>query len=81
MLLFLIGAAVETVHVNLGSRGYDILVGHGILDQLGNHYRKLGLGGRAAIVTNPTVADLYLAPVKKSLEDSGVSVDVVTVPD
>ena len=72
---------MKTVHVNLGSRSYDILVGHGILDQLGQEYRRLGLGAKAAIVTNPTVSALYLSPVRKSLEDAGVSVHVVTVPD
>ena len=72
---------METVSVNLGTRSYDILVGHGILDQLGSAYQNLGLGKRAAIVTNPTVSALYLAPVLKSLEDAGVSVHVVTVPD
>lgn len=72
---------METVHVNLGSRSYDIHVGHGILDRIGDTYRELGLGAKAAIVTNPTVSALYLAPVRKSLEDAGVTVHVVTVPD
>lgn len=72
---------METVHVNLGSRSYDILVGHGVLDQLGDAYKRLGLGAKAAIVTNPTVSALYLDPVRKSLEAAGVSVSVVTVPD
>ena len=69
------------VHVNLGAKSYDIIVGHGILDQLGAHYSALSLGSRAAIVTNPTVSDLYLDSVKKSLESAGVSVHVVSVPD
>ena len=72
---------METVHVNLGSRSYDIFVGHGILDRVGVSYRRLELGAKAAIVTNPTVADLYLEPVKRSLEAVGVTVHVVTVPD
>jgi 3-dehydroquinate synthase len=72
---------METVPVNLGTRSYEILVGHGILDQLGSVYQKLGLGARAAIVTNPTVGALYLVPVQKSLEDAGVTVHVVIVPD
>ncbi len=72
---------MQTVHVNLGSRSYDILVGHGILDRLGDAHRRLGLGAKAALVTNPTVSALYLDPVKQSLEAAGVDVHVVTVPD
>lgn len=72
---------METVRVNLDSRSYDILVGHGVLDGLGKAYAERGLGKKAAVVTNPTVAELYLAPVKASLERAGVDVVVVTVPD
>jgi 3-dehydroquinate synthase len=72
---------MRSVPVNLGARSYDILVGHGILDQLGDAYRRIGLGSKAAIVTNPTVSALYLKPVRESLEEAGVAVSVVTVPD
>lgn len=72
---------METVRVELGERSYDILIGHGCLAQLGQFYTERGLGKSAAIVTNPTVAALYLDEVQRSLEEVGVSVTVVTVPD
>ncbi|HAA75991.1 TPA: 3-dehydroquinate synthase [Candidatus Latescibacteria bacterium] len=72
---------MKTVPVNLGSRSYDIHVGHGILDRIGTTYVDLGLGAKAAIVTNPTVAALYLNPVQRSLEAAGIDTSVVTVPD
>lgn len=72
---------METVRVELGERSYDILIGHGCLGNLGASYSERGLGKSAAIVTNPTVADLYLEEVKHSLEKAGVSVTVVQVPD
>jgi 3-dehydroquinate synthase len=72
---------MPTIHVNLGLRSYDILVGHGILDRIGAEYARLNLGAKAAIVTNPTVSALYLSLVQNSLEDSGIEVHVVTVPD
>lgn len=71
----------ETVHVDLGSRSYDITVGHGILSGIGAAYTGLGLGRKALLVTNPTVAEHYLEPVKSSLEDAGVEVTVATIPD
>lgn len=72
---------METVRVELDERSYDILIGYGCLDQLGTLYVDRGLGKTAAIVTNPTVAELYLDVVQASLEAAGVSVTVITVPD
>jgi 3-dehydroquinate synthase len=72
---------METVRVDLDERSYDILIGHGCLGDLGALYTERNLGKSVAIVTNPTVAALYLDVVKNSLEASGISVTVVTVPD
>ncbi len=72
---------MENVRVELGERSYDIVIGHGVLGELGRLYVANKLGKTAAIVTNPTVAALYLDGVKESLESVGVDVVVVTVPD
>jgi len=72
---------MKIIRTNLGDRSYEIRVGHGILDQVGASYAELGLGAKAAIVTNPTVAALYLKPVRQSLEAAGIDVSVVEVPD
>ncbi len=72
---------MEIVRVELDERSYDIVIGHGCLKDLGALYTERGLGKSVAIVTNPTVAALYLDVVKHSLETAGVSVVVVTVPD
>jgi 3-dehydroquinate synthase len=72
---------METVRVELGERSYDIVIGNGVLPDLGSLYNERALGRAAAIVTNPTVAALYLEEAKKSLERAGVSVTVITVPD
>lgn len=69
------------IEVGLGERSYPIRVGHGCLQEVGEAYRARGLGRRVAIVTNPTVADLYLEPVERSLSAAGVSVSVATMPD
>ena len=72
---------METVRVDLDDRSYDILIDHDCLSDLGRLYVARGLGGQVAVVTNPTVASLYLDTVQKSLEDAGVAVTVITVPD
>ncbi len=72
---------METVTVDLGDRSYDILIGRDCLRGLGDLYAERGLGETAVIVTNPTVAALYLNTVRQSLARAGVKVVVVTVPD
>ena len=72
---------METLAVNLGARSYPIHVGEGILSRAGELLRLAGLQGRIAIVTNPTVAQLYLAPVHDALQQAGFEVTPVLVPD
>lgn len=72
---------METVTVQLDARSYDILIGRECLGDLGQVYVERGLGGTAAIVTNPIVATHYLERVQQSLVRVGVKVAVVRVPD
>ena len=47
----------------MGDRSYPIYVGAGILDSLGQRLQESGLARKVAVVTNPTVAQLYLDAV------------------
>ena len=71
----------HTVAVQLGARSYTIHVGAGILETLGARMHALGLGKRAAIVTNPSVERLYGERVRASLERSGFSPVTIEIPD
>jgi len=44
---------MNTVHVNLGSRSYEILVAPGLLAESGSRIQAAGLTGMAAIITDP----------------------------
>jgi 3-dehydroquinate synthase len=71
---------MQTIRVALGSRAYPVHVGSGLLDRpelLAPHLA----GGRAAIVTNPVVAPLYLERVVASLRACGVDPVIIVVPD
>jgi 3-dehydroquinate synthase len=57
---------VETLKVELGSRSYPILIGAGLLTQ-GDAWRSLIPGRDHLIVSNTTVAPLYLAALESSL--------------
>jgi len=72
---------MEIVTVGLEERAYNILIGHGCLDGLGDAVAKTGLSGRCVVVTNPTVAALYLAPTVTTLERAGFTVSVCELPD
>jgi 3-dehydroquinate synthase len=66
-----IGAEIERVHVGLAERAYDIAIGPGLLAQSGALLRPM-IGGRGlVIVSDETVAELYLAKLQTALEAGG----------
>ncbi|GFE60858.1 3-dehydroquinate synthase [Geobacter sp. AOG2] len=72
---------MSVVTVNLGESSYDILIESGSLPTLGQRCTSLGLTGRAAVVTNPTVNALYGEAVRRSLTEAGCSVALIEMPD
>lgn len=72
---------MQTLTVELGARSYPIHVGEGILSRAGELLQQAGLRGRVAIVTNPTVAQLYLDSVHDALRQAGFEVAPILVPD
>ena len=62
---------MNSVHVSLGARSYEILVAPGILAEAGPRIQAAGIKGRAAIITDDNVAPHYLATVEASLSRAG----------
>ena len=75
------GPPTDTVTVELGDRSYPIIIGSGSLKEAGPRLTATLGTGAAAIVTNPTVAELYLERVETSLRHAGYRVTVVEIPD
>lgn len=71
---------MRKVAVTLGDRSYEILIGAGLLRKLGEHYVRLGLGTRCAIITDSNVAPRYLSIVQRSLEAKGIQCTAIQVP-
>ncbi|MEO1247712.1 MAG: 3-dehydroquinate synthase [Pseudomonadota bacterium] len=71
-------AVSKTLHVNLGDRSYPVVIGHGLL---GGHYDLLNSvpGENCLIVSNDTVAPLYLDQLERNL--GGKTVTHVILPD
>ena len=71
---------IETLHVALDERSYPIHIGSGLLDRpelILPHIKQK----RVVVVTNETVAPLYLARLSSALSTGGVEVLPVVLPD
>ncbi|MGD9739119.1 MAG: 3-dehydroquinate synthase [Bauldia sp.] len=65
----------SVVHVELGSRSYDILIGPGLLATAGPEVARLMPKARALVVTDSNVARHHLAPLTDSLRSAGVQAE------
>jgi 3-dehydroquinate synthase len=72
---------METLTVNLGERSYPIHVGGAILERTGELLQQAGLRGKVAVITNPTVAQLYLDALDEALRHAGFEVTPILLPD
>ncbi len=65
---------MKTVCVKTEGAQYQILIGHGLIDQLGRHCNELNLGREVAIIVDERVEQLYEKSVSKSLSLAGFEV-------
>jgi len=73
-------AMLYDVPVNLGDRSYQIHIGAGVLERLGELCAAVGLKGKCLIITDENVGELYASSALKSLESTGFSACVATLP-
>ena len=75
-------AAIEEliVPVALAGRAYDIIIGRGVLSQLGPRIRALRPGAAVAVVTDRDVARHHLAAAVATLDAAAIRHVSVTVP-
>lgn len=74
------GGRADHLSVNLGERSYPILIGEALLSDaslLGLHIP----GRRVALVTNTTVAPLYLGALRQALAAAGKETIDIVLPD
>ncbi|GAA3576382.1 3-dehydroquinate synthase [Gibbsiella greigii] len=71
---------MERITVTLGERSYPITIDAGLFNDPAS-FMPLKAGEQAMLVTNETLAPLYLARVRRVLEQAGVRVDQVILPD
>jgi 3-dehydroquinate synthase len=69
-----------TVRVALGDRGYDIVIGRGLVASLGTRLSALRPGAKVTIVSDENVAPVALDPVETALAASAIPSSRVIVP-
>ncbi|AUH63163.1 3-dehydroquinate synthase [Paracoccus zhejiangensis] len=69
-----------TVHVPLGDRAYDVLIGQGLIGRAGALIAPLLKRPRVAILTDETVAALHLAPFEAALKAEGIDSTALALP-
>ena len=74
------GLMAHTERVQLGDRSYDICIGSGLLNGLGEACRGVAPGDRMLLVTDDTVDRLYGQAVSDSLTQAGYEVVRLAVP-
>ncbi len=73
-------SSIARVHIELGERSYPILIGGGLFDAPSS-YDDLPAGASALIVTNTTIAPLYLHKLRLALQGRFKHIHQVILPD
>lgn len=72
---------MKTVHVDLEERSYNILIQPGLLDGVGQQLKKLLVGSRVFVISNPVVDELFGGKLREQLHRDGFQVTEVLLPD
>ncbi len=70
----------ERVHVALGERSYDIIVGDNAIDPCGDIIAEVAKSDRTVVITDENVAPIGFARVTQSLEAAGLSAKSIILP-
>ena len=76
-----IDATTRTIRVELGEASYPVLIGTNLLPRLGLHLRRSRVTGRALIVTNPGLRQLYGSIIEEALRNCRFEPAIIEVPD
>ena len=70
---------MRNVHVELGSKSYDIVIDRGLLPHVGSRIKTLlPKAEKVAVITDSNVGPLYASLLQESLENAGFSVAMLT---
>ncbi|MFT3811003.1 MAG: 3-dehydroquinate synthase [Micropepsaceae bacterium] len=73
-------STADRIHVGLGARAYDVLVGEGLIAAAGAHIAPLLKRGVSFIVTDEHVAAHHLEPLQAALAAAGIKAGALILP-
>ncbi|MCE8519661.1 3-dehydroquinate synthase [Ruegeria pomeroyi] len=71
---------MNTVHVALGARSYDVEIGPGLLAETGARIAPLLKRRRVCVLTDETVASLHLEALSEGLAAGGITMQALALP-
>jgi 3-dehydroquinate synthase len=71
---------LETVHVDLPGRAYDVHIGPGLLQEAGTRIAPLGGRKKVCVVTDRNVAALHLETLRNGLSAADIDMAVLELP-
>ncbi|HUT68950.1 MAG TPA: 3-dehydroquinate synthase [Dehalococcoidales bacterium] len=71
---------MKKIKLELGSYGYEVRVGTGLLARVGLWLKERGYSGKAVIITDTTVEGLYAEVLERGLANAGFDVTILEVP-
>jgi len=72
---------MEKIKVELGKRSYYIYIGKEILEEIGNKIKEKSFSPICAIISNPTIYNIYGEKIYKALKNKDFQVHVILIPD
>jgi len=72
---------MDKIRVELGERSYPIAIGSCILRDIGKNLERFDFSNKVAVVSNPTVFNLYGNTLITSLTDSGFETMEIILPE
>lgn len=72
---------MQKIRVELGDRSYNIVIDNNVLENIGKNLEKFEFSRKIALVSNPTIYNLYGDIVAKSIRDAGFDMVKIIVPD
>ncbi|MGB8342966.1 MAG: 3-dehydroquinate synthase [Chthoniobacterales bacterium] len=70
---------MKSLAVHAGQHRYDVLIGHGLLGEIGSFIRQCFAGCRCAVISDANVAPIFGEQICAALRQAGFAVDLLTV--
>lgn len=70
----------QTIQVGLGERSYPIIIGSGVLQEIGPNLKEMRIAKRWGIISDDKVGAMYGEQVQRSLRQAGIECELFVFP-